>query len=318
LYISSVVRPGDEINRNLPKGQTFQQGGVPSSTTSPTRLYNTDDFYTHGPTIRLVASLPGGAADSSVQHPSIRPAPPAVDWTGWYVGGNAGGRWTKFEGDFVGSAVQGFTRSGEPDVFSFETINRGSFLGGGQLGYNLQRASWVFGIEADFDTTDARHVVVGPGSFVFMTNNRFELEDDWQATLRARLGYAFDRWLAYLTGGVAMARVTATGLYGPGRFLGDGTPQALQVTPSAGGSDEDVVIGGVVGVGLEYAFTNAMSLGLEYRYTQFEDGEFDLGAIPFPGGLASSVTSSLQETESEITARLNFKLGGKAYRQNHL
>jgi outer membrane immunogenic protein len=250
-----------------------------------------------------------------------------VDWTGWYIGGNAGGRWTKFEGDFVGSGVQGppgiergqtIVQGGYPDVLSFETITRGSFSGGGQLGYALQRNAWVFGVEADFDATDNKQAVVGPGSAVFMTNNRFELENDWQATLRARLGYAFDRWLAYLTGGVAMARVNATGLYGPGRFLGDGTPQDLQVTPSAGGSDEDVVIGVVVGVGLEYAFTNAMSLGLEYRYTQFEDGEFDLGAIPFPGGLASSVTSSLQETESEITARLNFKLGGKAYRQNRI
>lgn len=55
IYLSSVVRPGDNINRYLPKGQTFQQGGDTVSTTSPARLFNGTDFYAHGLTLGLSA-----------------------------------------------------------------------------------------------------------------------------------------------------------------------------------------------------------------------------------------------------------------------
>jgi len=68
------VRPGDQINRNIPKGQTFQPGGRHRAAQV---RYNADDFYTHGPSIRLMASLPGGPADTSVRHSELRP--PAVD-----------------------------------------------------------------------------------------------------------------------------------------------------------------------------------------------------------------------------------------------
>lgn len=48
LYCSSVLRPGDQLNRELPKGQTFGQGMTAPSTTSPARLSNTSDFFAHG------------------------------------------------------------------------------------------------------------------------------------------------------------------------------------------------------------------------------------------------------------------------------
>ena len=53
LYFSSVVRPGDQINREIPKGQTFLQGGDTISATSPARFFNTTDFYAHGVTFGL-------------------------------------------------------------------------------------------------------------------------------------------------------------------------------------------------------------------------------------------------------------------------
>lgn len=48
LYYSSVVRPGGQINRNLPKGQVFQQGGTSVSSTSPSPLFNKTGFFAHG------------------------------------------------------------------------------------------------------------------------------------------------------------------------------------------------------------------------------------------------------------------------------
>ena len=47
-YYSSVVRPTDQIDRNLPKGQTFNQADPTISTTSPAKLWKTTGFYAQG------------------------------------------------------------------------------------------------------------------------------------------------------------------------------------------------------------------------------------------------------------------------------
>lgn len=46
LYVSSVLRPTDQIDRNFSKGLPFQQD--PSATVGPTRRFKTTDFYAQG------------------------------------------------------------------------------------------------------------------------------------------------------------------------------------------------------------------------------------------------------------------------------
>jgi hypothetical protein len=53
LYYSNVVRPTDQIDRNLPKGQTFLQSAPTLSPDSPARRFQTTDFYSHGITVGL-------------------------------------------------------------------------------------------------------------------------------------------------------------------------------------------------------------------------------------------------------------------------
>ena len=48
LHVSNVIRPGDQINRDIPRGKTFQQGGTPASSMSPASLFKTRDFYAQG------------------------------------------------------------------------------------------------------------------------------------------------------------------------------------------------------------------------------------------------------------------------------
>lgn len=50
LYLSNVIRPGDQLDRNIPKGQVFMQGGqnTATSTTQPSNLFRTTDFYAQG------------------------------------------------------------------------------------------------------------------------------------------------------------------------------------------------------------------------------------------------------------------------------
>jgi hypothetical protein len=52
-YYSSVVRPTDQIDRNLPKGQTFNQADPTISTTSPAKLFKTTSFYAQGLNVGL-------------------------------------------------------------------------------------------------------------------------------------------------------------------------------------------------------------------------------------------------------------------------
>ena len=55
LYYSDVVRPTDQIDRNIPKGQTFLQAAPTISSTSPARLFNTTNFYAQGLSIGVSA-----------------------------------------------------------------------------------------------------------------------------------------------------------------------------------------------------------------------------------------------------------------------
>ncbi len=48
LFYSSVIRPGNQLNRDLPKGQVFEQGGTSVSLTSPSPLFNKTSFFAQG------------------------------------------------------------------------------------------------------------------------------------------------------------------------------------------------------------------------------------------------------------------------------
>lgn len=55
LYWSNVVRPTDQINRNLVKGQFYQEDPYSTSLAYPQRLDKTTDFYAQGVSIGLAA-----------------------------------------------------------------------------------------------------------------------------------------------------------------------------------------------------------------------------------------------------------------------
>ena len=88
----------------------------------------------------LGTSLAANAAD-------LPPAPPvykaprslhlrSFDWTGFYIGGNLGGGWSR--GNVTDSLFG----------VNFTNGNSASFLGGGQFGGNYQIGSFVIGAEA--------------------------------------------------------------------------------------------------------------------------------------------------------------------------
>src|SRR5215475_14014038 len=108
-----------------------------------------------------------------------------IDWTGAYGGVNGGYGW---DASSIGDALA-----------PFDISPAGGFAGG-QIGYNIQRGHIVFGVEADIqasDISDSSTVTVGN------TSATIKSKLDWFGTVRARLGYAADRNLVYITGGLA-------------------------------------------------------------------------------------------------------------------
>jgi len=201
--------------------------------------------------LSVLGTAVAGAADMPVKAPPPPPPPvPIFSWTGFYVGGNIGGGWSRNTWtDTI--LLTSFNNGG----------NNGAFIGGGQVGVNYQVNNFVIGGEWDFDWA-ANHNngsgVVTPGGNVIAVN----ANNRWITTLAARFGVAVDHWLFYGKAGggwVGNNGLTVTNLT-TGVSFTCGTFSA--VTTSCGNSTG----GWLVGAGFEYAFTNNWTVKLEYDY----------------------------------------------------
>ena len=216
------------------------------------------------------------AAASAADLPSRGPAPvfaaaaAPYNWSGFYVGVNAGGAWGNRNcGDYLLNVAPPFTAS---TCGGSSGSNNGRFTYGAQLGYNWQYNSLVLGIEADINGLTGRNrsngsfVFAGPplgaaGRYTFNNGN----SSNYFGTVRGRVGYAIDRLLLYVTGGLAFGgsggnSVSASFFPGP-PFAA--TPDARFTT---GGGSRNNRVGYAFGGGLEYAFTNNWSVKGEYLY----------------------------------------------------
>ena len=173
----------------------------------------------------------------------------ATVFTGFYVGGNAGYAWGK-------GTLSDFTLDGTNFGGRASTDYDGGF-GGGQLGYNRQFGRLVLGIEADFQGTDiskeATYDLLGTD-----VTERSELF--WFATVRGRLGYAFNGIMPYATAGAAFGQ-NEYGFHAPG----------VRIT------DKNVHAGWTVGGGLEYK-EDYISIRAEYLYLNLGDETYSYSA----------------------------------------
>ncbi len=166
-------------------------------------------------------------------------APVGYNWTGFYLGANAGYGWTSsgFGGDAHG------------------------FVGGGQIGYNWQGfgSPLVLGLEADIQGADLDSSTTVGAVTVNGKAKAF-------GTVRARIGYAWDRFLVYGTGGWAYIRneISATG-------------------PGGSVSNSDWNSGYAVGGGLEWAAWDRWSVKAEYLYVHARDVNVTLAGVAYGG-----------------------------------
>jgi outer membrane protein OmpA-like peptidoglycan-associated protein len=132
-------------------------------------------------------------------------------------------------------------------------------LGGAHAGYNWQWGHTVLGLEADAEFADVTGSTAPPGEG-FSVRTKM----DFDASVRGKLGWAFDRILIYGTGGVAFGDV-------------DTSYRVAAVSGGpllAAGGTSSVRVGWTGGGGMEYAFTRNWEAGLEYRYTDLGNKSF--------------------------------------------
>ncbi len=247
-----------------------------------------------------VLAAPAMAADMGYPVKALPPAyAPAFSWTGTYVGANLGGIW----GTFSMSPFATNNLTGAVAAPGTTSPSSSSIIGGFQAGYNWQIGQWVLGLEQDYQFTGLKQsfafaTPVGP----FAAGDTMAIKTDYLAATRARVGMTWDRALVYVAGGLETGEFDGTGSF-VGR--GGGGSPALSFTDA-----DKLHFGFNIGAGVDYAITNNVFLGVEYRYIDLGNETYNLGAFTPAGGAAQTVTNTVGLTASQVTARLNFKLGG--------
>jgi outer membrane immunogenic protein len=225
------------------------------------------------------------AADMAAQAPMYaKAASPAYDWTGFYIGATLGGG---EQGSSTGySAVPGFVNSVsliQPALangsLATNTKERGAgVLGGLTLGYNLQLASWLVGVECDFSGTsfDAKSSVTpAPAQFFPPLTTTMENRTEWLSTVRARVGALVSpQTLLFVTGGLAVGEIKSTANIIPGINI-----CANNAFCSTGTSDQ-IRAGWSAGVGGEYLFAPNWTLKVEYLH-------YDLGRFSYNANIVA-------------------------------
>jgi outer membrane immunogenic protein len=225
--------------------------------------------------IMVAAYRPALAAD--LPTPSLPPPLPVAiyNWTGIYVGINGG----------FGTGNSNWSDGPIGTTGSFPTSG---FLIGGTAGINYQLGDYVFGIEGDGDWTNLHGnsgSTCGAIAAVVAPPVSCQTQSQRLATVRGRVGYAFDRILLYGTAGAAFGNIQ-TGLNPPSTF------------------DSATETGWTVGAGLEFALAQSWTAKVEYVFVDLPNGSCT--TVGNCGGAAGSIVSF---NESIVRAGLNFKFG---------
>jgi outer membrane immunogenic protein len=181
-----------------------------------------------------IAAVPAAqAADLSVKAPVM--AQPVASWTGFYIGVNAGAAF------YSHSDTYAYSNFLDPIL---NTATTTGFIGGGQIGYNFQSGSFVYGVEGDFSGLSAKVTTHG------IPNSTYTGQASWLATARGRVGLVVGDTLTYVTAGAAFTHVNS------------------QITPPSNDpiatySDSSTRVGLVLGGGIEHMLTRNWTMKFE-------------------------------------------------------
>jgi outer membrane immunogenic protein len=233
----------------------------------------------------LAAVAVTAGADGPPHRPPVYDATPGFydfNWGGYYVGAHLGAGF--IEAESAESVVV------DPALMIFDTGTFGqsawSFAGGVQAGWQRQWEKIVAGVEVTYTAARLDQTSLSPIIPDIVRSS--ELHD--LITLTGRLGYADGRWLAYAKGGWASAEIDV--VY---------RDNAGAVTAATSGRES----GWTAGVGIDYALTHTLFLGVEYNYLHFQA---DVSPPTIPGTTINDVIVDVQT----FVVRLNYRFGGPA------
>ncbi|RUW52117.1 MULTISPECIES: outer membrane protein [unclassified Mesorhizobium] len=209
----------------------------------------------------ILATVPAGMAFAADATQTL-PVAASYSWSGGYVGAQAGYAW--------GNARVGQTFApGAFDDYGWGYGPSGGF-GGLYAGYDKQfDGGLVLGIEGDYSFASVKDTTLYRAAGVDDPGFGGVLELEAVGSVRLRAGYAMDRWLPFVTGGLAMAKYKHTTVALPGG--------------AAYADVEDTVSGYTLGAGAEYAVTDNWLVRGEYRFADF--GRHPSTRIAVPSGV---------------------------------
>jgi outer membrane immunogenic protein len=216
-----------------------------------------------------MSSVSALAADLPVRYTKA-PAPVAVaayDWSGFYLGAN-GGWGSSNKHWYLGVADDG-------------AHNATGAVAGGQIGYNWQVGSWVFGLEAQGDWADLKGSNASLRAPTIFNNTKV----DAFGLFTGRVGYAWNNALLYVKGGAAVVS---------DKYDWTGTTLT---------SASETRWGAAVGTGLEFGFAPNWSVAVEYDHAFLDTHD-----VTFGNGTVQGIKQDLDI----VTARVNYRFGGAA------
>jgi outer membrane immunogenic protein len=227
----------------------------------------------------IAASTQAIAEDPSTSKQAPVPVAGPRSWSGFYVGGYAGGAF----------GSDRWTDKGYDDVFydggGANSLQRSGITVGGLAGANYQFGRFVIGAEAEYGEskagssaeTDSGDIPLPHGAkSLYSLTQRFD--ETGSGRLRARSGYAVrSDLLLYAAGGWTLADTNASlggyccGATGGGG--GGGPYRPIAPTPFTV-SDDRSLNGWNIGVGGEYALTSHWIARLEYVHDGFSGADY--------------------------------------------
>ena len=230
----------------------------------------------------LLAAVSGSAMAADLRRPApvYTKAPPPIvyNWTGCYVGGHVGGAWSSDH----------FTLDNGAGIVESFSYDPSSWIGGGQLGCQLQSNNLVIGVEGTWSGLNLDQTDVS----VLSPPRRRTFKLDEIATVTGRLGYAWDQWMIYGKAGWADARIDTF---------------AINPLTSVNIDLNSWQSGFTVGGGIEWMPWQNLVLGAEFNYYNFT---FDRSGIASDGTISHFFNTNANVYSAVVRASWLFNWSG--------
>jgi outer membrane immunogenic protein len=260
----------------------------------------------------------GSALAADIPAPAYKAPPvivPLFSWTGFYIGGDIGGRWDNARWETTCQSTGFFgTCTNFPDRFANnnpQNFNSSSLKGGGYAGYNWQvNQQWVVGVEGDAQWANNTKTNAGIPGLESPTvvgapdGDSSRIRQTWDASFRGRVGLLIaPTVMLFGTGGVAFTHIEQSASCGGSLFPVGWCGLAANLGRTDTAKTDRV--GWTAGAGIEGVVWQNWLARAEYRYANY--GTFTSLLLPGPTSNLDAVTSNVKLQTHSLLLGLAYK-----------